>query len=135
VARLNNYYSTAALAALAINDENSLGTASTQLYGTTINVGPAANLAGALPTQNTTAYGTLYNGSQTAYPGSPQYGAFGSVLGSAYVNAVNPSNPTIPNTIALLTTAFNFTGNSLATGDSQVAKFYFANGTMTAPAA
>jgi uncharacterized protein with beta-barrel porin domain/membrane-associated phospholipid phosphatase len=122
VALLNNYYSTAGLGALAISDENSLGTASTTLYGTTIAVGPAANLAGALPTQNTTAYGTLYNGSQ-------QYGAFGSVLGPAYVAAVNPSSPTLPNTILLLTTAFNFTGNSLSTGDSQVAKFYFANGT------
>jgi uncharacterized protein with beta-barrel porin domain len=122
VALLNNYYSTATLGALAISDENSLGTASTTLYGTTTKVGVAANLAGALPTQNTTAYGTLYNGSQ-------QYGAFGSVLGAAYVNAVNPSNPKLPNTIALLTTAFNFTGNSLSTGDSQVAKFYFANGT------
>ena len=122
VALLNNNYSTATLAALAISDENSLGAASTQLYGTTTSVGVAANLAGALPTQNTTAYGTLYNGAQ-------QYGAFGSVLGPAYVNAVNPSSPSLPNTIALLTTAFNFTGNSLATGDSQVAKFYFANGT------
>jgi len=129
VALLNNYYSTATLGALAISDENSLGTASTQLYGTTVNVGVAANLAGALPTQNTTAYGTLYNGAQ-------QYGAFGSVLGAAYVNAVNPSNLTLPKTSALLTTAFNFTGNSLSTGDSQVAKFYFANGTWngTTPA-
>ncbi|MDR3464470.1 MAG: PEPxxWA-CTERM sorting domain-containing protein [Xanthobacteraceae bacterium] len=121
-ALLNNNYSTATLGALAISDENSLGTASTTLYGTTTTVGVAANIAGALPTQNTTAYGTLYNGAQ-------QYGAFGSVLGTAYVNAVTPSNPTLPNTIALLTTAFNFTGNSLPTGDSQVAKFYFANGT------
>ncbi len=133
VALLNNNYSTPVLAALAINDENSLGTASTQLYGTTINVGPAANIAGALPTQNTTAYGTLYNGQQpqVSVNGTPtSVGAFGSVLGAAYVNAVNPSNPTLPKTIALLTTAFDFTGNALATGDSSVAKSYFANGTI-----
>jgi len=123
VAVLNNNYSTATLAALAISDENSLGTASTTLYGTTTAVGPAANLAGALPTQNTTSFGTLYNGSQ-------QYGAFGSVLGPAYVAAVNPASPTLTKTITLLTTAFNFTGNALATGDSQVAKFYFSNGTI-----
>ncbi len=121
-ALLNGNKSTATLGALAISDENSLGAASTQLYGSTVKVGVAANIAGALPTQNTGVY--------AAYNGAQQYGAFGSILGQAYYNAVNPSNPTtIPNTSALLTTAFNFTGNSLATGDSQVAKFYFANGT------
>jgi hypothetical protein len=33
-----------------------------------------------------------------------------------------------------VTTAFGFTGNSLATGDSQIAKFYFANGTWNGTA-
>ena len=68
------------------------------------------------------SYGALVNGSQTI-------GGFGSILGAAYVSGVSPSSVTLPNTVALLTTAFGFTGNTLSTGDSQVAKFYFANGT------
>jgi len=131
-ALINNNYSTSVLGALAINDENSLGTASTQLYGSAVTVGVAANIAGALPTQATGTY-ALYNGQQpqVSVNGTPtSVGAFGSVLGPAYVAAVSPSGPTLTNTVALLTTAFSFTGNSLATGDSQVAKFYFANGTI-----
>jgi subtilase-type serine protease len=130
VALLNNNLSTSALAALAISDENLLGSASNTVYGipTSTTFGPAANLAGGLPAENTTSYGTLVNGSQTI-------GGFGSILGAAYVNDVSPSSVTLPNTVALLTTAFGFTGNSLATGDSQVAKFYFANGTWNGTAA
>ena len=134
---LNGNLSTAALGALAISDENSLGTSSTQVYGlTTASTGAygvAANIAGALPTQNTSAYGTLYNGQQLN-----GVGAFGAVLGPAYVSGVGSAGATttLTNTVSLLTTAFNFTGNALATGDSQVAKFYFANGTIngTTPA-
>jgi uncharacterized protein with beta-barrel porin domain/membrane-associated phospholipid phosphatase len=125
VSLLNGNKSTATLAALAISDENSLGAAATTVYGlkTSVTYGVAANLAGGLPTQNTTSYGTLYNGQQPV-------GGFGSVLGAAYVADVSPGATTLPKTVALLTSAFNLTGNTLATGDSQVAKFYFANGTI-----
>ena len=123
-ATLNGNLSTSALAALAISDENLLGSASNTVYeiATTTTFGPAANLAGGLPPEDTTSYGTTVKGSQTT-------GGFGSILGAAYVNDVSPSSVTLPNTVALLTTAFGFTGNTLSTGNSQVAKFYFANGT------
>ncbi len=50
-ATLNGNLSTSALAALAISDENLLGSASNTVYGiaTTTTFGPAANLAGGLP--------------------------------------------------------------------------------------
>ncbi len=140
---LNGNLPTSTLAALAISDENSLGAISTQLYGTTTLVGPAANIAGALPTQNTTSY-TFSNSSNPSNPptvytnGAQQYGAFGSVLGQAYVNGVSPSSPNslLTPTITLLTDAFSFTGNltsnggSPSQGDISVAKSYFANGTI-----
>jgi subtilase-type serine protease len=131
VAAINGYpASTTALAAVAISDENLLGSASNTVYGlpTSQTFGPAANLAGGLPTQATGTY-AYTNGAQPI-------GGFGSILGAAYVAGVSPSAPTLTNTITLLTTALGFTGNTLSTGDSQVAKFYFANGTIngTTPA-
>ena len=129
---LNNSLSTSALAALAISDENLPGSASNTVYGipATTTFGPAANLAGGLPPENTTSYGAMANGSQTI-------GGFGSILGAAYVKDAGSAGAavTLPDTVTLLTTALNYTGNTLwpgqttSTGDSQVAKFYFANGT------
>jgi len=143
---LNGNLSTTTLAALAISDENSLGAASTQLFGTTTNVGPAANIAGALPTQTLTGptgY-TFSNGASVYTNGAQSYGAFGSVLGAAYVAGVNPASPNsrLSSTITLLTDAFCFTGNLTTNGggscqgDISVAKSYFANGTInnTTPA-
>jgi len=136
---LNGNLPTSTLAPLAISDENSLGAASTEVYGTTTNVGPAANIAGALNTaavgtQNTTGY-TFSNGASVLYNGAQQYGAFGSVLGQKYVSGVNPSSPNalLTPTISLLADAFSFTGNlscSTCQGDISVAKSYFANGTI-----
>jgi uncharacterized protein with beta-barrel porin domain len=124
VSVLNGGLSTATLAALAISDENLLGKASNTVTGLSGTYGPAANLAGGLPTQNTSGW-AVYNGAQPI-------GGFGSILGAAYVTDVSPSNTTLPNTVALLTAALNQTGNTgpaSMPGDSQVAKFYFANGT------
>lgn len=125
VAVLNDYMPTATLGALAISDENLLGAAQTTVNGLpkATTYGVAANLAGGLPTQNTTAW-ALYSGQQPI-------GGFGSILGAAYVNDVGSAGATVtlPNTVALLTTANNQIVNTVSTGDSQVAKFYFANGT------
>jgi hypothetical protein len=128
VALLNDNMATPALAALAISDENLLGKASNAVTGLSATYGVAANLAGGLPTQTTTAW-AQYNGQQPV-------GGFGSVLGAAYVRDVgsNGSAVTLANTIALLTTANNQIVNTVATGDSQVAKFYFANGTWNGTA-
>jgi subtilase-type serine protease len=129
-ALLNNNLSTPTLAALAISDENLLGKASNAVTGLSATYGVAANLAGGLPTQNTTAW-AMYNGAQPV-------GAFGSILGAAYMNGVgsNGSAVTLPNTVNLLVTANTQIVNNIASSDSQVAKFYFANGTVdgTTPA-
>lgn len=126
VALLNNNLSTPALAALAISDENSLTKASNAVTGLSKTYGVAANLAGGLPTQNTTAW-AMFNGQQPV-------GGFGSILGAAYVNGVgsNGAAVSLPNTINLLVAANTQTVNNLASSDSQVSKFYFANGTIDA---
>jgi uncharacterized protein with beta-barrel porin domain len=121
-ALLNDNLSTPALAALAISDENLLGKASNTVTGASGTYGIAANLAGGLPTQNTSAW-ALYNGQQPV-------GGFGSVLGAAYVTGVSPSAVTLPNTVNLLVTANTQIVNNVASSDSQIAKFYFANGTI-----
>lgn len=99
----------------------SLGGSVTQYYG------PAANLAGGLPPQATV---------DNITPQQP-VGGFGSVLGPIYQNGVCP-NPNAPcaapqlsNTVALLTTALDYSGSppGFIGSDLSIAKFYFANGT------
>ncbi|MGA2893314.1 MAG: autotransporter domain-containing protein [Xanthobacteraceae bacterium] len=135
-AYLNGGLSTNAAAALAISDENSLSSITNTVYGisTSTKFGIAANLAGGITqTENTTSYNTTVNGSQTV-------GGFGAVLGAGYDAGVFPGTGTtaastsLPKTVTLLNDAFNVIGNAKndganSVGDSQVAKFYFANGT------
>ena len=146
---LNGNLSTTAAAALAISDENALSAISNNVFGISkatvspsTTFGIAANLAGGLPTQNTTSYtfSGAASGATVYTNGAQPVGGFGAVLGAAYVSGVYPGSGTtaastsLPNTVTLLNTAFNFTGNatnngSNSSGDAQVAKFYFANGT------
>jgi hypothetical protein len=92
--------------------------------GLSATYGVAANPAGGLPTPNTVAW-AMYNGQQPV-------GGFGWILGAAYVRGVgsNGAAVTLPNTVTLLNTANTQIVNTVATSDSQIAKFYFANGTV-----
>jgi subtilase-type serine protease len=84
--------------------------------------GPAANLAGGLPAQKTV---------DGIIPQQP-VGGFGSVLGPIYQNGVcnDPNapctNPQLSSTVTLLTTANEFIFNDL-----DLAKCYFANGSIS----
>lgn len=127
-----NNLATPALQALSISDENLLSAASNSLaaypggtrvvYGT--NYGVAANLGGVIPNGPTI---TSSNGMQITP--SQSDGGLGTVLGAIYVQGVNAyaagTTSVLPNTVALLTSAYSFTSPSLG-----VAKFYFANGTI-----
>lgn len=128
-ALLNGNLSTPTLAALSISDENLLGKTSNNVTGLSATYGIAANLAGGLPTQNTTAW--------AMYAGQQPVGAFGSVLGPAYVSGVgsNGAPVTLQNTINLLVAANTQIVNNAPTSDSQIAKFYFANGTVNSTTA
>jgi hypothetical protein len=104
---------------------NLLGKASNAVTGLSATYGVSANLAGGPPTQNTIAW-AMYNGQQPV-------GGFGRILGAAYVRGVgsNSAAVTLPNTVTLLNTAHTQIVNTVATSDSQIAKFYFANARST----
>jgi uncharacterized protein with beta-barrel porin domain/membrane-associated phospholipid phosphatase len=107
-------------AAQSISDKTIFGGASTSITlanGTSANYGPAANLAGGLPAQ-------AVQGSGTIAPIQP-VGGLGALLGPIFQTGVNPSAPSLTNTISLLVSSYNYTSSDLG-----VAKNYFANGTI-----
>lgn len=114
---------------LSYSDKNLLSSASnTGVPGLPGQVfGVAANLGGGLPDQPPPTGGTV--------PGIQPVGGLGATLGAIYdtgVNAyANGNHSVLPNTVNLLTSAYNFTSSDLG-----VAKYYFANGTIdgTTPA-
>jgi hypothetical protein len=113
---------TPALQALAYSDKNLLGSAQNSVTGLTGSFGVAANLAGGLPDQPA----PVQNG-VTGVPGVQRVGGFGGTLGQIHANGVNAyangDHTVLPNTVNLLTSAYNFTSSDLG-----VAKNYFANG-------
>ena len=110
------------LQALSISDKNLLSSASatiTTVMGDKV-YGVAANLGGGLLDLPPTG-GATVGGSQTV-------GGLGATLGAIYVQGVNAyaagDHSVLPNTVNLLTSAYNFTSSDLG-----AAKNYFANGT------
>ena len=110
---------------LAYSDKNLLGSASNVVTGLSDpKAGPffgvAANLAGGLPDQPAATGGV---------PGHQPVGGFGATLGAIYANGVNANangdHSVPPNTVNLLSTAYN----SFTSSDLGAAKNYFANGT------
>jgi subtilase-type serine protease len=110
---------------LAYSDKNLLGTASNVVTGlsdpkTGPFFGVAANLAGGLPDQPAATGGV---------PGHQPVGGYGATLGAIYANGVNAyangDHSVLPNTVNLLSTAYN----SFTSSDLGAAKNYFANGT------
>jgi subtilase-type serine protease len=110
---------------LAYSDKNLLGSASNVVTGLSDpKAGPffgvAANLAGGLPDQPAATGGV---------PGHQPVGGFGATLGAIYANGVNANangdHSVLPNTVNLLSTAYN----SFTSSDLGAAKNYFANGT------
>lgn len=104
--------------AVSISDKTIFGAASTAITlanGTTAFYGPGANIAGGLPAQ-------AVQGSGTITP-LQQAGGLGG-LGTAFQAAVSPAGAAVPSLVTLLTSAYSF-----ASADSNLAKFYFANGT------
>ena len=83
--------------------------------------GVAANLAGGLPDQPAATGGV---------PGHQPVGGYGATLGAIYANGVNAyangDHSVLPNTVNLLSTAYN----SFTSSDLGAAKNYFANGTI-----
>ena len=82
--------------------------------------GVAANLAGGLPDQPAATGGV---------PGHQPVGGYGATLGAIYANGVNAyangDHSVLPNTVNLLSTAYN----SFTSSDLGAAKNYVANGT------
>ena len=110
---------------LAYSDKNLLGTASNVVTGlsdpkTGPFFGVAANLAGGLPDQPAATGGVT---------GHQPVGGYGATLGAIYANGVNAyangDHSVLPNTVNLLSTAYN----SFTSSDLGAAKNYFANGT------
>jgi uncharacterized protein with beta-barrel porin domain len=114
--------------ALAESDVNLLSSASNSVTGLAGNYGVAANLAGSIPNQAPIAggAGSTIGTSGTVTPSQP-IGGLGGVLGTIYATGVNAyangNHAILPNTVSLLTKAYNFTSTDLG-----VAKNYFADG-------